>query len=145
MVFLSVVLTLGFRRSSRASDWYNLAVAVPGLVKTPITITTTPNPPTHCSNALKNNMLWGNISTLSNIVIPVPVNAEVLSKIPFKKSVPVASEITTPPTIPAHIQAIDEIIIPCFSFILLLEYLSRVFIHMYPKITEKTPGIIKQL
>ena len=77
-------------------------------------------------------------------MIPVPVNAEVLSKIPFKKSVPVASEITTPPMTLAHIQAIDEIIIPCFNLILLLEYLSRDFIHMYPKMTEKTPGIIKQ-
>ena len=56
-VLLSVVFTLGLIRSSRASDWYNFDETVPGFVKTVITITTTPKPPTHCSKALKNNML----------------------------------------------------------------------------------------
>ena len=63
MVCSSVVFTLGFKRSSRASDWYSFEDAVPGLVRIAIIMTIIPNPPTHCSSDLKNKMLWGSIST----------------------------------------------------------------------------------
>ena len=48
MVWISVALVDGLIRSSRASDWYNFADAVPGFVNIAIIITTTPSPPTHC-------------------------------------------------------------------------------------------------
>ena len=100
IVFSSVALILGLKRSSRASEWYNVDVAVGGF---------------DYSKALKNSMLWGNISKSLNRVNPVPVRADMLSKIASIIGILVASAKTSPPIIAAHTHPNAEMIIPCLS------------------------------
>ena len=55
----------------------------------------------------------------------------------------VASVITSPPIIPAHSHAKDEIIIPCFSLILLELYESKYFTNKKPNMIEIALGTMK--
>jgi len=61
-IVFTVLLMLGFIFSSRASDLYRRAAAVPGRINIPITTITTPSPPTHCMRLLRNRMDLGSIS-----------------------------------------------------------------------------------
>ena len=134
---------LGFMRSSRASEWYSFDETEPGFVKTAMTITTTPNPPTHCSKALKNSMLCGRISTSINMVIPVPVKADMLSKTPSRTGMWVANVKTNPPIRLAHSHANADIIIPCLKRIFLLTFSSKNLKQKKPRSIEIKPGRIK--
>ena len=136
-------MTLGLICSSRASDLYNFVDTEPPLLKTPITITITPKPPIHCSKALKNSILCGSISTLPNMVIPVPVNADILSKIPSINGIGVAIVKTSPPITPAHNHANEEMIIPCLRRIFFFATSSKNFIQNNPLKTEIAAGRTK--
>ena len=101
--------------SSLASDLYNLAAAVPDLIKIPINMITIPNPPSHCSKLLKNRMDLGKISTFIKKVIPLPVHADMFSNTASMKGMPNERTMIDAPIIEAHSQAKEDISIPCFS------------------------------
>ena len=138
-----VVLIDGLRRSSRASEWYNLDDADPGFDKKEIIRTMIPKPPTHCWNALKNSMLYGNISTSGYIVIPLPVNADMLSKMPSIMFMPVTKWNIKPPIMDAYIQITADVIIPCFRPIFLCLYLSNDLQQIKPTYMDAAEGARK--
>ena len=77
------------------------------------------------------------------MVIPVPVNADMLSKIPSMSGRLVARVKTNPPMILAHSHANAEIIIPCFSRIFLSATSSKNLIQNNPLKAEIPAGITK--
>ena len=77
------------------------------------------------------------------MVIPVPVNAEMLSKTPSTIGMFVDNVKTIPPIILAHNHAKDEIIIPCLSRIFLGVEFSKYFLKATPKAIEIAAGITK--
>ena len=101
--------------SSLASDLYNLDAAVPARIRIPINIITIPNPPTHCSRLLKNRMDLGNTSTFTKKVIPLPVHADMFSKMASTKGMPNERTMIEAPIREAHSHAKDDISIPCLS------------------------------
>lgn len=78
------------------------------------------------------------------MVIPVPVNADILSKTESIIGVCVASIITIPPIIAAHNHPSAEIIIPCLRRTFLVEYSLRYLLKNSPKQIDIAAGIAKQ-
>ena len=78
-----------------------------------------------------------------NIVIPVPVRADMLSKTPSMIGMLVANVKTKPPIRLAHSHAKADIIIPCLKRIFLSIFSSKYFSPKMPNNIEINPGITK--
>ena len=88
-------------------------------------------------------MLCGSISTFPNIVIPVPVKADMLSKTPSIIGIPVEKVKTSPPIKLAQSHAKDDIIIPCFKRMFFLAVFLKYSLKKYPKTIEIIAGTTK--
>ena len=74
---------------------------------------------------------------------PVPVNADILSKIASIIGMFVANIKMSPPIILAHTQAKVEIIIPCLRRTALFTRVSKIVLKSTPKPIEMHAGITK--
>ena len=79
------------------------------------------------------------------MVIPLPVKADMHSKIASIMPMPVTKYRISPQIKLAHNHESEEIIIACFRRILLIEYFFNIFIHANPKIIEIRDGMRKPI